>query len=138
MEALLSRPATYPVSTPPTSIIDRPERIRRPNDRYLLWKIDSRCRYCGRHVPQKKTKLDHIIPLGRGGPDHFFNTALSCGPCDLRKGGATPGELLRWSIRVVILAAVARVRLWWMGVTTRQRSITPGRGMFNPGNGGGK
>jgi len=115
MIALLSRPDASLAATPPTSIVDRPERIRRPGDRYQLWKANPHCRYCGKQLATKKSKLDHIIPLGRGGPDHFFNLALVCAHCDIRKGGMAPAELVRWSIRVLILAGLARVRLWWIG-----------------------
>ena len=48
--------------------------------------------------------------MSRGGADHVGNLALVCGQCDRAKRNMTPGDLLVWALRILILAVVASVR----------------------------
>jgi 5-methylcytosine-specific restriction endonuclease McrA len=59
-----------------------------------------RCHMCGRKTPRRlrgtcsptAPELDHIIPLARGGPHTYANTACSCRECNHRKGDKPLGQ----------------------------------------------
>lgn len=53
------------------------------------------CEYCGIAIAAGETHLEHKRPLSRGGDNRRANLALSCGPCNLRKGRKTHAEYLR-------------------------------------------
>lgn len=53
---------------------------------------DDPCFWCGIDAEAKHT--DHIIPLSKGGTDHWYNLARSCATCNLRKNDLMPGEWL--------------------------------------------
>ncbi|MBC8459258.1 MAG: HNH endonuclease [Deltaproteobacteria bacterium] len=44
------------------------------------------CRYCGADCSEDTT-VDHIVPVGKGGRSGRANLAVSCRPCNSRKGG---------------------------------------------------
>ena len=48
-----------------------------------------RCVYCG---SGKELTFDHVLPRAQGGRTMWENVATACAPCNLRKGGRTPGE----------------------------------------------
>ncbi len=50
------------------------------------------CAYCGKVTPRGLTR-DHIIPLSRGGSDHWLNVCACCRICNLAKGSQTLEEL---------------------------------------------
>ena len=47
------------------------------------------CVYCG---SQKELTFDHVVPRAYGGKTTWENVATACAPCNLKKGGRTPGE----------------------------------------------
>lgn len=72
---------------------------------------DGRCFYCGielrcdpEHEPYRDwlvlrgtdlvMKLDHMLPLSRGGPDDIENLVASCSACNLAKGWLTLVEFM--------------------------------------------
>src|SRR5258707_3546196 len=67
----------------------------RPNEypaftRFNLFLRDRfRCVYCG---SGKELPFDHVLPRAQGGRTMWENVATACAPCNLRKGGRTPGE----------------------------------------------
>ena len=67
----------------------------RPNEypaftRFNLFLRDKfRCVYCGTN---KELTFDHVVPRAHGGRTTWENVATACAPCNLRKGGRTPGE----------------------------------------------
>jgi 5-methylcytosine-specific restriction endonuclease McrA len=47
------------------------------------------CQYCG---SGEELTFDHLIPRTYGGVTSWENVVTACSPCNLRKGGRTPGE----------------------------------------------
>jgi hypothetical protein len=57
------------------------------------------CSYCGRRLDLSTLRIEHKIPVDRGGSFGFDNLCASCGPCNSRKGRMTAEaftELLRF------------------------------------------
>jgi 5-methylcytosine-specific restriction endonuclease McrA len=44
------------------------------------------CRYCGCHVNDENSTLDHVIPRSKGGHNGMSNVVLCCLNCNARKG----------------------------------------------------
>lgn len=53
---------------------------------------DDRCYYCEQHT--ETMHYDHVLPLSRGGTDHYWNIVRACSVCNLRKGSKTDLEYL--------------------------------------------
>ena len=55
----------------------------------LFLRDEFACQYCGnRH----DLTFDHLVPRAYGGITTWENVITACAPCNLRKGGRTPGE----------------------------------------------
>lgn len=50
------------------------------------------CMYCGGHFPRSELTRDHVVPISRGGRDHWQNVVTACIGCNVRKGGRTPAQ----------------------------------------------
>ncbi len=50
------------------------------------------CMYCGEQFPRHALTRDHVLPLSRGGRDHWQNVVSSCLACNVRKGNRTPQQ----------------------------------------------
>lgn len=50
------------------------------------------CQYCSRKVRRDDFTYDHVIPRSQGGQTSWTNVAVSCPPCNQRKGGRTPEQ----------------------------------------------
>jgi 5-methylcytosine-specific restriction endonuclease McrA len=50
------------------------------------------CMYCGGHFPRGELTRDHVVPLSRGGRDHWENVVTACIGCNVKKGGRTPAQ----------------------------------------------
>ena len=50
------------------------------------------CLYCGKHFSRQLLTRDHVVPLSRGGRDHWENVVCACFHCNSRKGGRTPQQ----------------------------------------------
>lgn len=48
------------------------------------------CGYCGDHFPHEALTREHIVPVSKGGPDHWMNVVTACRSCNHRKGNRTP------------------------------------------------
>lgn len=48
------------------------------------------CCYCGSQKRPELLTRDHIVPLSRGGRDHWKNVVTACKPCNQKKGACTP------------------------------------------------
>jgi len=53
------------------------------------------CYYCQKLIAAGESHLEHKRPISRGGDNRRGNLALSCAPCNLRKGRKTQEEFLR-------------------------------------------
>lgn len=57
----------------------------------LLFQRDHHlCCYCGSQKRPELLTRDHIVPLSRGGGDHWKNVVTACKPCNQKKGAKTP------------------------------------------------
>lgn len=69
--------------------------------RYMSWAVDEqllkqqgKCFWCGTDINSLSCHHDHLIPLAKGGDDELYNLALTCAPCNLRKGDLMPWEFI--------------------------------------------
>ena len=62
------------------------------------------CQYCGKG---RELTFDHVVPRAYGGRTTWENVVTACAPCNLRKGGRTPGEA-----KMPLLSHVARPTSW--------------------------
>jgi len=65
---------------------DRPPAFTRFN---LFLRDSFSCQYC---AASEDLTFDHVIPRSRGGRTTWENIVTACAPCNLSKGGRTPGE----------------------------------------------
>lgn len=57
----------------------------------LLFQRDRNlCCYCGAQKRPEQLTRDHIVPLSRGGQDHWRNVVTACKPCNQKKGANSP------------------------------------------------
>ncbi|PWW47700.1 HNH endonuclease [Melaminivora alkalimesophila] len=50
------------------------------------------CAYCGRQLHEHDLTREHIVPVARGGANHWMNVVTACRPCNHRKGPRTPEQ----------------------------------------------
>jgi len=50
------------------------------------------CLYCGDHFARSQLTRDHVIPLSKGGRDHWENVVSACIGCNVHKGNRTPAQ----------------------------------------------
>lgn len=106
------------------------QRQQRLALRDYLRSIDPHCLYCGRFLKVKRTTLDHVIPISRGGRHYVENFTLACRTCNAAKGERTPLEWLADLQRACrILAGSDRTR-WidraWFPLRTATSQTTKG------------
>ena len=53
---------------------------------YLLEQANGKCSICGKKITAKTLAADHIVPLAKGGEDHFSNLQATCEKCNFVKG----------------------------------------------------
>ncbi len=78
-----------------TSMADRllrsPPRLTRFN--HKLFRRDCNiCAYCGLRYDDADLEREHIVPVCKGGSDHWMNVVASCRSCNQRKANRTPEE----------------------------------------------
>ncbi len=78
-----------------TSMADRllrtAPRLTRFN--HKLFRRDCNlCAYCGDEFPDSGLEREHILPVCRGGTDHWMNVVAACRSCNQRKANRTPEE----------------------------------------------
>lgn len=74
-----------------------PRRFRRQVTNTFLFARDGySCQYCGRHRRElgyrESLTRDHVVPMSRGGDNHWTNVVTACSRCNLRKGNRLPSE----------------------------------------------
>lgn len=50
------------------------------------------CLYCGGHFTRGELTRDHVVPIAKGGRDHWENVVSACLHCNIRKGCRTPQQ----------------------------------------------
>lgn len=90
------RAVTFRIKMPAVVRLLRFVRRKRPqisfSRRNLFARDENTCQYCGVRMPRAELNLDHVVPRSRGGATNWENVVCSCVPCNLRKGGRSPGE----------------------------------------------
>ena len=67
------------------------KRITPPlNNRELFFRDAFLCMYCGHKFNISSLTRDHIIPISKGGRNHWSNVVTACRHCNTRKGNRTP------------------------------------------------
>ena len=63
-------------------------------NRELFRRDDHICLYCGRDHKEHVAVLtrDHVVPISRGGRDHWLNVVTACRRCNTHKGGRSPEQ----------------------------------------------
>lgn len=61
-------------------------------NRELFRRDKHTCLYCGHEHRDTHLTRDHIMPISRGGHDHWRNVVTACKRCNTRKGSHTPEE----------------------------------------------
>jgi len=73
------------LNAPVVEIIDRDAIIERDK---------STCYLCGRVLMKSEVRLDHVIPLSRGGPHTADNLRVACNSCNCKKATKLLSELV--------------------------------------------
>lgn len=68
--------------------VDMTSQDRRESTEWRELIANDPCAYCG--GPGEHD--DHVVPLARGGTDHWWNIARACSACNLSKGSKTLDE----------------------------------------------
>jgi len=68
---------------------------------YVIERDARHCSYCSRGgndwgTGDQPWHIDHVVPVGRGGPTVADNLTLSCARCNLQKGSMSPVQFLGW------------------------------------------
>jgi 5-methylcytosine-specific restriction endonuclease McrA len=82
-------------SSPDVVVFKRPGKIghKAKKRKRIAVRDGIRCYLCGRiDVPLDELRIEHVIPLGRGGTHDLRNLKLACAPCDIAKGSMTAEE----------------------------------------------
>lgn len=67
-----------------------------PKKREILFELmPPNCYYCMTPFSRRRpATVEHIVPVCRGGSNHMSNLALTCSPCNAKKGSMTGVEFL--------------------------------------------
>lgn len=75
----------------------------------VLRRDNHTCRYCGRHAPEVKITVDHVVPVTLGGLDDPANLVAACVDCNAGKSSASADaalvadvstDAMRWSAAI--------------------------------------
>src|SRR3990172_2935684 len=80
------------------------------------------CYYCGDPIGKYSTHRDHITPKSRGGLNLYWNIALTCADCNIRKSIKPPLFYLGQLPEALQVDFLTRVLL---GGATAQRRFSP-------------
>lgn len=72
-------------------------RYRQPltpplTNRELFRRDGHVCMYCGKSFRESDLTRDHVLPISRGGKNHWSNVISACRRCNTHKGSLTPDE----------------------------------------------
>lgn len=70
----------------------------RDKQRKFKKKSELICRYCNKALILKTATVDHLIPVGRGGPDEEWNYGIACHKCNSEKADMTEDEYREYKI----------------------------------------
>ena len=71
---------------------ERQSRNRAKKTKKRLMTANPHCHYCGTRLGNDTARLDHKIPLSKGGTNEDTNLVLACTKCDTEKSNKMPAE----------------------------------------------
>lgn len=74
-------------------IHDLANRIPNLTNPALFRRDQHLCLYCGKAFLDKELTRDHVMPLSRGGRDHWMNVVTACRRCNQHKGNRLLDEI---------------------------------------------
>lgn len=77
---------------PPAQTKEAQRKARYGNQKRRLLRENAVCSYCGIPLSLETARLDHRIPLSKGGSNGYDNLCLACEKCDTEKGNKMPHE----------------------------------------------
>ena len=125
-----------------------PRKFRRQVTNTFLFARDRyRCQYCGRAAielrPREALTRDHLVPLSRGGTNHWSNVVTACSTCNARKGNRLPEEIgmhplthpvephfvhLSWAVRRLTPTQAHYIKLFYGPAVLHQLELLEHRG----------
>ena len=78
---------------PQRTDIDAPKNYRQ-NKHVLYGQQEGHCNGCRLHFQFKTLTVDHVVPVSKGGTDHFENLQLLCSHCNSVKGNRSQEYLI--------------------------------------------
>lgn len=85
----------------PTSKVERitkGARKRRAKVRCLIKRDGALCIYCGDPLTEETATIEHVVPLGHGGPDRLINMALACADCNHGLGDLPAAKKIAYAL----------------------------------------
>ena len=67
-------------------VFDLASRIPNLTNTSLFRRDQHLCLYCGKSFEERHLTRDHVIPLSKGGKDHWMNVVSACRRCNQFKG----------------------------------------------------
>lgn len=102
----------------------------------VLWRSDSKCRYCRIGLAWREWTVDHAVPFSRGGANTIDNIVMACRNCNARKATGMPHE---YAIRMAMeglrldclpVGVPVQLFLWGMDAPLQMSEADAG---FRPG-----
>lgn len=70
------------------------------NKRRRLLSENPYCQYCGKHLNEKNSTLDHVYPRSKGGKSSMDNLVLACVPCNQKKADLLPSQFMKSLVKL--------------------------------------
>lgn len=74
-------------------VFDLASRIPNLTNTSLFRRDQHLCLYCGKPFEERHLTRDHVIPLSKGGKDHWMNVVSACRRCNQFKGNKLLDEI---------------------------------------------
>lgn len=85
-------------ATNKTKRITTGARKRLAKVRCLFKRDGQACIYCGTPLTEETATVEHIVPLGQGGPDRMINMALACFECNNGLGNLPAAKKIAYAL----------------------------------------
>jgi hypothetical protein len=88
----------------PWRAVDATKRIYiSPQRKAIMARDGDKCVYCERIFTEEfSPRIEHVVPVTAGGPNHLSNLALACEDCDKAVGTKSAAEKIRFAVEKAI------------------------------------